>query len=294
VTAVLRDSFLVVQDAFRTETVELADVVLPAATWGETEGTATNMERRVSRVTGAVEPPGSARQDVDIIAAIGNRLEAGLLPEPPLDPAAVFEAVRELTAGTTADLSGISYDRLSAESAVRWPAPDERTQGGYRYHDDGGWTFETESGLARFSTATHDGTPEPADADYPLVLTTGRRAGAYNTGVRTRQHTPVPPNARVHPETIGEHLGSFDRGRTVVESRRDSVLVSVESDDSVPPGLVWVPIHNPLVNGLTLPEVDPDSGEPNFKQCAVTVRAPPGRSQSPATADSSGHSPARR
>ncbi|TKX84785.1 nitrate reductase, partial [Halorubrum sp. SS5] len=118
----LDEAFLIVQDAFRSDTVAHADVVLPAATWGESEGTTTNMERRVSRVTAAADPPGEARQDLDIIAAIGNRIHPGLFDEPPLDPGAVFDEISGLTAGTTADLSGISYDRLADELAVRWPA----------------------------------------------------------------------------------------------------------------------------------------------------------------------------
>ena len=274
VTDVLRESFLVTQDAFYSDTVECADVVLPAATWGETEGTTTNMERRVSRIRAAAEPPGSARQDLDIIAAIGNRIESGLFAEPPVAPAAVFAELSELTAGTKADLAGISYDRLAEELAVRWPAPDADSEGGYRYRDDDSWRFETASGRARFSTATHSGVPEPLDADYPLVLTTGRCAGVYNTGIRNRAPDVEVASARIHPETIGKCLGAFDRGRTVVKSRRDSVAVSVEADETIPPGMVWVPIHNPAANRLTLPAVDPESDEPNLKQCAVCLTAP--------------------
>ena len=276
VTDVLEEVFLVAQDAFYSETVACADVVLPAATWGETEGTATNMERRVSRVRQAVDPPGAARQDLDIIAAIGNRVETGLFAETPLDPGRVFDELTALTAGTTADLSGISYDRLTEELAVRWPAPAADSHGGYRYHGGGDrWQFETESGRARFSAATHSGVPEPLDAAYPLVLTTGRCAGVYNTGIRNRADDDTVPDARIHPETVGNCLDAFDRSRTVIESRRDSVTVTVAADDSVPPGMVWVPIHNPAANKLTLPAVDPESDEPNLKQCAVTVRAPP-------------------
>ena len=278
VTDVLEETFLVAQDAFYSDTVACADVVLPAATWGETGGTATNMERRVSRVRQAVAPPGAARQDLDIIAAIGNRVETGLFPEAPLNPATVFDELTALTAGTTADLSGLSYDRLAEELAVRWPAPDVDSHGGYRYHEaDTSWRFETDSGRARFSAATHSAVPEPLDAAYPLVLTTGRCTGVYNTGIRNRTAEATVPDARIHSETIGNCLDAFDRGRTIIESRRDSVAVTVAADDSVPPGMVWLPIHNPAANKLTLPAVDPESDEPNLKQCAVTVRAPPRR-----------------
>jgi assimilatory nitrate reductase catalytic subunit len=276
VRSALEDVFLVVQDAFRSETVELADVVLPAATWGESSGTVVNMERRVSRVTAATEMAGSVRHDLDIVAAVGRRIDPDLFDAPPLDPEAVFDEIRDLTAGTPADLSGITYDRLAADLAVRWPAPDADGEGGYRYWkpDEGEWSFPTASGLARFSDATHEGVPEPVDEDYPLLLTTGRRGDVYNTGVRGRGAAPDLPSARMHPETIGAHIAALDRGRTVVESRRGNVTVQIRPDDGVPPGVVWLEIHDPATNRLTLPAVDPRSGEPNLKQCAVRVRAP--------------------
>ncbi|WP_411967878.1 assimilatory nitrate reductase NasA [Haloferax sp. YSSS75] len=271
----LEDTFLVVQDAFYSDTIECADVVLPAATWGESEGTAMNMERRVSRVTAASDPPASVRQDIDIIAAIGNRIDSDLFDSSPLDPESVFDEIRELTTGTTADLCGITYDRLADELAVRWPAPDEESQGGYRYYDDGSWSFHTESGRAQFSTVSHQSVPEPIDEEYPLTLTTGRLSGVYNTGVRTRTGGAMDrPTARIHPETIVEYLNVLDCGRTIVESRRSSVAVDVAPTDTVPPGVVWLPIHNSAANELTLSEVDPKSAEPNFKQCAVGLRAP--------------------
>jgi assimilatory nitrate reductase catalytic subunit len=278
VRGTLEDTFLVVQDAFRTETTEIADVVLPAATWGESEGTATNMERTISRVRAATETPSKVRQDIDIISTIGHRLYPELIDRPARDPAAVFDEFRALTAGTPADCTGISYDRLEAELAVRWPTDDPETQAGYRYVDDERWTFPTASGRARFSTATHGGLAEPTTEAYPLTLTTGREPDAYNTGVRTRGGEAEDcPVARVHPETTLKHIEALDRGRTVVVSRRSSVTVTVQPDDGVPTGLLWLPIHHPAVNALTLPAVDPESDEPNFKQCAVDLR-PPSRS----------------
>jgi assimilatory nitrate reductase catalytic subunit len=278
VTNALDDTFLVVQDTFRTETAEVADVVLPAATWGESEGTVMNMERTVSRVRAATDIPPKIKQDIDIVATIGNRLYPELFDRPPLDPEAVFDELRGLTAGTPADLSGLSYDRLDRELAVRWPAPDETSQGGYRYvdddHDDD-WSFYTDSGRARFSTGTHGGLAEPTDDAYPLTLTTGRQPDAYNTGVRTRgSETDALPVARIHPETTLDHMEALDRGRTVVASRRAAVTVRVQPDDGVPRGMLWLSIHHPAINALTLPVVDPESDEPNFKQCAVDVRAP--------------------
>jgi len=274
VARALDDVFLVVQDAFRSETVGHADVVLPAATWGETEGTVMNMERRTGRVTAVSDVLDTVRQDLDIIANLGNRLTSGLFDGSSLDPSAVFDEFTDLTAGTPADCSGITYDRLESEFAVRWPAPDAESEGGYRYCDGDSWSFPTATGNAQFTTAVYEGLPEPTDGKYPLLLTTGRRAGAYNTGVRTRKKTVEVPNARIHPETAGQYVGLLDRGRTVVTSRRASVTVDLVPDDSVPPGSLWMDVHHPAVNELTLPAIDPASKEPNFKQCAVRLESP--------------------
>jgi assimilatory nitrate reductase catalytic subunit len=279
----LEDAFVVAQDAFRSETVELADVVLPAATWGESAGTTMNMERTVSRVRPATEVPSGVWTDLRIIATVGGRLFPDLFPEKNPDPEAVFDEFRALTAGTKADLSGISYDRLEEEKAVRWPAPDDDSQGGYRYYEGGddadgaaaeSWTFATPSGKAHFSTGRQDDLPEPVDEAYPLTLTTARESDGYNTGIRSRSvDDPGPVVARINPETA-EGSDAIEDGATVVESRRDAVQASVEQDPAVPEGMVWLPIHHPSTNRLTVDALDPQSKEPNFKQCAVRLVAP--------------------
>jgi len=270
----LADAFLVVQDAFHTETTELADVVLPAATWGETDGTAINMERRVSRVRPVSALTPGIRTDLDIITTIGESIAPGLFPA--TTPSAVFDELAALTAGTSADLSGVSYDRLDGELAVRWPAPSAVSEGGYRYYTGGDWDFETPSGRARFSTATHAGVPEPVDDSYPLTLTTAREPGAYNTGVRSRDaDTGSHPVARVNPRTVDDALCGTGAPNSVeqvqVSSRRATVTVGLAVDPAVPTGMVWLPIHHPETNVLTLPVTDPRSHEPNFKQCAVAL-----------------------
>jgi len=276
----LDEAFLVVQDAFHTETTALADVVLPAATWGESEGTAMNMERRISRVRAASELAPDVRTDLEIIAAIGEALVPGLIGDP--DPAAVFDEFAALTAGTPADCSGVSYDRLDEERAVRWPAPSATSEGGYRYRDgDGGWSFPTPSGRARFSTGTNAEVPEPTDDEYPLTLTTGRDPDGYNTGVRSRgPEAPALPTARVDPETaasLGVDAAAGDDGApgdVRLVTRRGAIAARAAADEAVPAGVVWLPIHHPETNALTLPETDPRSAEPNFKQCAVRLESP--------------------
>jgi assimilatory nitrate reductase catalytic subunit len=298
----LEDAFLVVQDAFHTETTELADVVLPAATWGETEGTTTNMERTISRVRRVTDPPSGVRTDLELIARIGEALEPGIFPS--TSPAAVFEEFAALTRGTLADCSGVSYERLDDEHAVRWPAPDARSHAGYRYYepevdddgavddgavddgavDDGAvddgdgavddgddadgsrWSFPTPSGRARFSAATFEGVAEPVSEAYPLTLTTAREPDGYNTGVRSRSTDPDPVTVRVHSESA-----PVDEGEAVeIASRRGSITATLEVDDAVPEGVAWLPIHHPATNELTTKQRDP-TGEPNFKQCAVRL-----------------------
>lgn len=287
----LNDTFLVVQDAFRSETVELADVVLPAATWGESAGTVMNMERTVSRVRPATDTPAGVRSDLAIITALADRLAPGLFDAN--DPEGVFAEFTALTAGTDADCSGITYDRLKRERAVRWPAPDDSSSGSYRYYDPAGdesaaadsagngpaWRFPTPSGRARFSTGRHDGVPEPPSEEYPLTLTTARESDGYNTGVRTRTAPDEPDDltARVNPTTLAATDAletDADETRATIESRRASVSVRIEPDETIPEEMVWLPIHHSMTNHLTIPATDPDSDEPNYKQCAVRLVAP--------------------
>jgi assimilatory nitrate reductase catalytic subunit len=278
----LAEAFVVAQDAFHTETTAVADVVLPAATWGESEGTTTNMERTVSRVRAATEIPHGVKTDLDIVATLGAHLAPDLFDDTSPDPSAVFDEFAALTAGTVADCSGITYERLDEGHAVRWPAPDAESAGGYRYHDDGSWTFPTDTGRARFSTGRQGALPEPTDDAYDLTLTTAREADGYNTGVRSRgEGEDDGPVARVHPDTVAAHGDAVDEGRVTVASRRGATTVRVDPDEGVPRGMVWLPIHHPATNRLTLSDRDPQSKEPNFKQCAVRLAAPGAEARSP-------------
>ncbi|XVH32561.1 assimilatory nitrate reductase NasA [Haloferacaceae archaeon DSL9] len=275
----LAESFLIAQDAFRTETVEYADVVLPAATWGESSGTAMNMERTISRVRPATDLPSGVRTDLRLVAEIGARVAPELFPTPRPDPEAVFDEFRALTAGTDADCSGVSYGRLDAEHAVRWPAPDADTRGGYRYYWPNApagerWSFPTASGSARFSTAQEQSLPEPPTDEYPLTLTTARRSDGYNTGVRSRSTSDESrPLARLNPETAARFAAAIDGEETTIRSPRGAIAARIELDETIPSGLVWLPIHHPAVNRLTSPAVDRTSREPNLKQCAVRLAA---------------------
>ena len=286
---ILEDAFVVAQEAFHTETTELADVVLPAATWGESEGTTTNMERTISRVRAATDVPSGVRTDLDIIATIGSRLAPDLFPEHTPEPAAVFEEFAALTEGTVADCSGIDYERLEAETAVQWPAPDRDSSGSYRYYEADGeaesWSFATPSGRAQFSTGRQSSLPEPTDEQFPLTLTTAREADGYNTGVRSRGGAAGELVARINPETVAEHDSLVQDDRLRIASRRGSATATIDRDEGVPEGMVWLPIHHPETNALTLPDRDPQSKEPHFKQCAVRLAAPDAEAVEPAPAD---------
>jgi assimilatory nitrate reductase catalytic subunit len=282
----LEDVFLVAQDAFRSETTALADVVLPAATWGESAGTTMNMERTVSRVRPASALAPGVRTDLDLITTIGNGLDPGLFERPAV-PAEVFAEFAALTEGTAADCSGITYERLEHERAVRWPAPDLDTEGSYRYYsaeaDTAGsateqWRFPTPPRRARFSTTGFVGVAEPTDDRYPLTLTTAREPDGYNTGIRSRE-SPMsePPVVRAHPATVETYVdraSGEDDATITLETRRDAVAVRLSPDDTIPEGLLWLSIHHPMTNRLTIPDVDPESKEPNYKQCAARLVAP--------------------
>jgi assimilatory nitrate reductase catalytic subunit len=276
----LEEAFVIVQDSFKTETMEYADVVLPAATWGESEGTTMNMERTVSRIRRATEIPPGVRTDLNIICTVGNRVAPDVITDKNPEPSDVFDEFAALTEGTKADCSGITYERLEAEHAVRWPAPALDESGGYRYFDpeaeslDDAWSFETESGRARFSAAPDPGLPEPPSESYPLTLTTGREKDGYNTGIRSREAVGDdvdPIIARINPETIPS--ATDDEGGIRIETPRGSTVGRVDADEAVPEGMIWIPIHHPAANRLTHPAVDPKSAEPNFKQCAARLVA---------------------
>ena len=271
----LEEVFLVVQDAFRSETVEHADLVLPAATWGETEGTLVGMDRSVSRVRPSHAPPGEARRDAGIIAAVGETVRPGSVD--PADPEAVFEECVGLTRGTPADCTHLSYGALDRVGAIRWPRSHARS-GRYRYRrSDGTFRFPTPSGRARFSVDVPRGSIERPDEDYPLVATTARRSDAYNTAVRSRSGSK-PFAVAVSPATRSAFRGAIERDGPVdvteVVSPHGRRRARVVSDPDLPDGLVWLPIHDPAANVLTSDAVDPRSDEPGYKHCVVRFELP--------------------
>ena len=271
--------FLVVQDGYHpTPTTELADLVLPAAIWGEKEGTYTNSERRVSKVNKAVEPAGQARPDFDIFLEIAQRLGCRdeLFPgwHGPRD---AFEEWREVSRGRLCDYSGISYELLEREGAVQWPFPEGARPGVVRrLYEDG--RFQTADGRARFLCGTWEPFPEQPSREYPFVLNTGRTVEHWHTRTKTGE---VPILERLasqswlemNPRDAGR-LGLRSHDRVDVVSQRGRVNgVELRLTGIVGPGQVFMPFHyfETNANDVTQSAFDPISREPNYKQCAVRV-----------------------
>jgi assimilatory nitrate reductase catalytic subunit len=276
--------FLVVQDGFHpTPTSELADLVLPAAIWGEKEGTYTNSERRVSKVNRAVDPPGEARPDFDIFldlaAALGCREQ--LFPGW-TRPEHAFEEWKRVSAGRLCDYSGISYEDLEAHGGIQWPYPagasaPEATR---RLYTDG--RFQTDDGRAHLIPVAWEPFPEPPTAEFPLVLNTGRTVEHWHTRTKTGQ---VPILERLSPTAWlemnprdGRALELKPSTRVDVVSRRGRIRnLRLRLTETVAPGQVFVPFHwaDFNANEVTQSAFDPISREPNYKQCAVRVERTP-------------------
>jgi formate dehydrogenase major subunit len=261
---------LVVQEIVLTRTAELAHVVLPAAaTWCEGEGTVTNSERRVQRVRKAVDPPAGARDELWIIAQIARRLgwDWG---EPTAEAVwNEFRAVAPHFAG------GMSYARLESLGGIQWPCPDERHPGETFLHARL-WETPCRGRPAPFSVVHHEGPVEQPDADFPLLLTTGRRLESYNTGVQTSAYESplhLGETLDLSPEDACR-LGVTDGATVAVVSRRGRVLAPARIDTGLRAGMVFMTLHFPddvATNRLTIDASDPKSGTAEFKACAVRV-----------------------
>ncbi|HEX3542327.1 MAG TPA: molybdopterin oxidoreductase family protein, partial [Acidimicrobiales bacterium] len=270
---------LVVQDGFETPTTALAHVVLPAAIWGEKDGTYTNSERRVCRVRRAVDPPGSARSDFDIFLAVAARLglSSSLFPGW-VGPEDAFSEWGRVSAGRLCDYSGITYSRIDAAGGVQWPCSvDTEAPGGTpRLYADG--RFPTDSGRAQLRVVVAQALTEAPDAAFPFLLNTGRTVEHWHTRTKTGRVGVLDEMApaawvEVNPaDAVHLHLVSGDRVRvTSVRGSVDGLAVRVSA--TVREGEVFIPFHydEQCVNLLTIDEFDPTSREPNYKQCAVRL-----------------------
>jgi predicted molibdopterin-dependent oxidoreductase YjgC len=262
---------LIVQDIFRTKTAELADVVFPAsASWAEAEGSVTSSERRVQRVRKALDPPGEARDDIEIVYELGKRLGVDLGSPRPED---VWNELRTLSPMH----AGMSYARLEELGGIQWPCWDEEHPGDQFLH--GRLWDDAVAEPAPFMPVKHSPPVDVLDADFPLRLTTGRRLESFNTGVQTGGFSsPLHAGGEallVSPED-GARYGLEDGGRARVTSRRGAVEAPVAFDKNLRPGLAFMNLHFPdLVetNVLTIDATDPKSGTAEFKATAIRVEA---------------------
>ena len=259
--------FIVVQDIFMTDTAKLADVVLPAASFAESDGTFANSERRVQRVRPAIKPVGESRPDVDILLDLMSRFN---VPQDLHSASDVWDEMRKLSPL----FGGITYDRLDAESGIQWPCPTEDHPGTQYLHKD-----QMDSGMpGYFAPVDHIPPAEPTDAEYPLVLTTGRRRSTYHTGTQTGRASGfdllVPSElAEINPydaEQLELTEGQMDR----VSSRRGTVKVPIKVTDKSPHGTVFMSFAFPELtqtNRLTSDAYDFITETPEFKACAIRI-----------------------
>ena len=257
--------FLVVQDIFLTETGKLADVVLPASSFAEKDGTFTNTERRVARVRQAIRPVGRSRPDWQIICELSRRLG---YPMDYASPEEIFEEIRQVTPS----YAGITYGRLESEGGLQWPCPHLDHPGTQYLHKD-----RFARGKGQFFPIEHREPAELTDEEFPLILTTGRVLYQYHTGTMSRRAPGLvekAPECRVEiAARDAQTYGIEDREMVRVSSRRGQLTARALVSTKAFPGTIFIPFHyyEAAVNKLTIAALDPESKIPEYKVCAVKI-----------------------
>lgn len=272
--------FFVVQDMYgNTDTAQVADLVLPAAGWGEKDGVFINSERRIGRTRKVSKTPGQALADFHIFRLIAHYWGCEELFSEWSSPAAVFQIMKRLSKGRPCDFTGIEgYETLDERGGTQWPFTD--VNGAHaakerRLFEDG--KFYHADGRAKFLFDEPRPMPELPDVEYPFILLTGRGTSSqWHTGTRTAKSDvlsklyPENPYVEISPEDAEE--GKIETGDLVtVTSRRGRVEVTAVVLSSLQKGQVFMPMHYPQTNMLTLDTFDPHSKEPSYKACAVEV-----------------------
>jgi assimilatory nitrate reductase catalytic subunit len=279
--------FVVLQEAYaNTDTAAYADLMLPATTWGEKEGTVTNSERRITHVVAAVAAPGEARHDwqivVDFALRLGTRMEQPLAGKlfPYGSAEAIFNEHRESTRGRDLDITGLDYALLDSLGPQQWPLPEGTRRGLQRLYEDG--VFPTASGRARFVSVEHQPTAEAPSAACPISLLSGRLRdqwhGMSRTGTVARLfNRDDEPLLAMHPADLRQ-LGLVAGDLARVSNSRGNIVVRVGPDDGLVSGTAWLPMHwgnqfmnSAGVNALTTSARDPYSQQPELKHAAVAV-----------------------
>ncbi len=257
--------FLAVSDLFLTETARYADVVFPAASFAEKDGTITSSERRVQLLRQAIEPIGDCRPDYRIVMDLAGKMGY------PMTYGSTAEIMEEICM-LTPIYGGMFHDRLATSWGLQWPCKDRRDQGTQFLHK-----YSFARGLGRFEPAAHLEPAEPVDRDYPFMLITGRLYHQYHTGTMTRRTRLLErecgrPFLELHPED-GARLGLGRGDEVLVTSRRGACRFLVDLTDRVAPGQVFTSFHfrEAPVNELTVSASDPVAHCPEYKVCAVRV-----------------------
>jgi anaerobic selenocysteine-containing dehydrogenase len=275
-----RLDFLVVQDMYHsTETAQMADLVLPAAAWGEKEGTFINSERRIGVIKKVVPAPGQALADFHIFRLIAKYWGCGEMFSRWTSPEAGFQIMKELTKGQPCDISGIEdYRMIDEQGGIQWPYPEGAVDQPQerRLFADG--KFYHANGRAKFLFAMPAAMPEPATEKFPFLLITGRgTASQWHTQTRTSKSAVL---RKLYPAEIYVELNPADarrlrvtsNQRVVVESQRGQLVAKAFVTPCVQQGQVFLPMHYSNTNQLTLAHFDPYSRQPSYKNCAVNVR----------------------
>lgn len=292
--ALSRLDFFVAIDFFMSETARYADVVLPGSLQEEDEGTVTQVEGRIIRIQKAVTPPGDARADWKIIQDIAQALgrPQGFAFE---SARQIFDELRVASRGGVSDYSGVTYERIEENFGVFWPCPDQTPEGvpppapegTVRLFEPGSWNpvakgngpFYFPDGRARFLVTPYQPPAEDIDADYPIILTTGRVVSHFLSGNQTRRIGPLvdhapEPKCELHPR-LANKLGIVEGDWVTVESRRGTCTIKAAVVSTIRPDTVFVPYHwggRKSANQLTISAQDPISKIPEYKVCAVRVR----------------------
>ncbi len=282
--AALREKleFLVVQDMYHnTESAQVADLVLPAAGWGEKEGCFINSERRIGTLKSVRKAPGQALSDFRIFRLIANAWGCGDMFAKWTTPEAAFQLIRDLTMNRPCDITGIeSYEMIDRLGGIQWPFPS-RSAGvsppcsERRLFENG--IYYTSNGKAKFLFSPPERMPEPPDFKFPFLMLTGRGTSSqWHTQTRTAKSDILrklyPENAylEIHPADARSY-GFKEGEKVLVRSRRGEMTASVYLAPTVQRGHIFIPMHYPEVNHLTHSSFDPHSRQPNYKACAVAL-----------------------